>query len=180
MKLQVNKKLSLFFPSEERASEIYSIIERERNRLGEFLPWVYQTLNKEDTKNNLQERIENFKQEKSFEFYLKHEDKIIGSVGFVEIDKKNQKGEIGYWIDSKYSGKGYVTQSVQTCIEYGFTKLMLNKIIIRCADNNISSAAVAHRLGFTLEGNLREDRIINTHFINLLNFGLLKSEYESV
>ena len=44
-------------------------------------------------------------------------------------------------------------------------------------DRNTKSISIPKKLGFVQEAKLREDRIIETHFANILVFGLLKSEY---
>jgi ribosomal-protein-serine acetyltransferase len=180
MGLKVNEELRLVFPKEKQCKEIFSILEREREKLGEWLPWVYQTHAPEDILENLRERVEEFNNKKSAAFYLEHRDVIVGSIGFVRLNSEKQIGEIGYWLDSQYQGRGFITLAVQTCIEYGFNDLGLNKIIIRCAKENEKSAAVAKRLNFSLEGILKQELILRDQKFDACYYGLLKSEYENV
>jgi ribosomal-protein-serine acetyltransferase len=63
-------------------------------------------------------------------------------------------------------------------ISYGFTHYALHKIKIRCAAGNTRSRAVAERLGFTQEGVLRQSQLLNGQYIDIVLYGMLKSEWE--
>ena len=173
-KIAVNNQLFLKIPTEEDADKIYNLIDQDRDLLGEWLPWVQHTKSVRDTKDNIQERIAKFKKGESAEFIMYLDGEPVGSVGFVNIDKENSKGEVGYWLSSDHVGKGLMTRSVQAVISYGFEDLDLNKITIKCAVQNEKSAAIAQRLGFTHEGTLRADRFIGGDYHDTLVFGLLK------
>ncbi|GCF06883.1 GNAT family N-acetyltransferase [Dictyobacter arantiisoli] len=67
--------------------------------------------------------------------------------------------EIGYWIRTSETGKGYVTEAVKLLIDYAFEQLQANRIEIRCDPLNERSAAVARRLGFVQEGRLRNNKL---------------------
>ena len=177
LELIVSKDLILFFPALEKADEIFHVIDSERKHLSQFLGWVETTKSSQEIEENLKKRMVGAYKGDTLEFYLKFHDRIIGAVGFVEIDKKNRKGEIGYWISQKYTGNGFIIQSVKRLLEYGFKELNLNKILIKMDDRNTKSISIPKKLGFVQEAKLREDRIIETHFANILVFGLLKSEY---
>ncbi len=42
-----------------------------------------------------------------------------------------------------------MTRFVEACIKYGFDKLNLDRIVIKCDEKNIKSGAIPKRLGFT-------------------------------
>jgi ribosomal-protein-serine acetyltransferase len=175
--LEINDKLSLVIPKTEAAQEIFVAIDKDRKHLAEWLPWVARTVSAKDTEANLAERIDKFEKKEAASFYAVYDNRFIASVGFSSLDSVNRKGEIGYWIFSNFQGKGLMTECVKACIKYGFEELNLNKIIIRCSSRNIKSAAIPKRLGFMLEGALREDKVRNGAFDGTLVFGLLKSEW---
>lgn len=177
--LKINKKISLVIPEVDSASVIFPLIDSDREHLREWLPWVDVTLSVKDVEQNLVERIETFERKEQAVFYVLYEKQFVASAGFVKIDHKNKKGEIGYWILSGFQGRGIITESVKSCIKYGFEELGLNKIIIRCSKENQKSAAIPERLGFTLEGVLRQEDFRNDAFEDLLFFGLLRNEYEN-
>jgi RimJ/RimL family protein N-acetyltransferase len=88
---------------------------------------------------------------------LKGTNTIIGSSGLHRIDWHVPKFEIGYWLRTSYTGKGYMTEAVNTIADFAFNSLDARRVEIRCAQQNTRSAAVARRCGFELEGILRHD-----------------------
>lgn len=155
-KIKIDESLSLVIPDLSWAPEIFSLIDKDREHLRTFLPWVDDTLSVEDTTKNLVERIETFNKKEQTPFYATLDGKIVASVGFVIL--KDGEGEIGYWLLSDYCGKGLMTRFVKACIDYGFNELNLHRIVIKCAKTNIKSVAVPQRLGFTLSNEIGEEQ----------------------
>jgi RimJ/RimL family protein N-acetyltransferase len=83
---------------------------------------------------------------------------FIGSSGLHRIDWQVRKFEIGYWVNTPFSGQGYITEAVEGITNFAINELQANRIEIRCDSRNTRSARVAERLGFTMEGILRNDR----------------------
>ena len=63
--------------------------------------------------------------------------------------------EIGYWLRKSAEGQGYMTETVRLLADYAFASLSANRVEIICDARNLRSAAVPRRLGFVLEGWLR-------------------------
>ena len=76
---------------------------------------------------------------------LKSNKNFIGWCGL----KKHDSGysDLGFRFSQEHWNKGYATESAKACIEYGFTKLQLNEIIGRVAQDNIASIKVLEKLG---------------------------------
>lgn len=83
---------------------------------------------------------------------------LIGSSGLHRIDWQSRKFEIGYWVRTAYSGKGYVSEAVEAITNFAVQELKANRIEIRCDSRNIRSARVAERSDYTLEGVLRNEK----------------------
>ncbi len=176
--IKVNDKLSLKIPRLEDSKEIFDIVDKDRKHLREWLIWVDKTISPKDIEANTAERIEKFDKKEAAAFYAYYEKQWIASVGYISLDNINKKGEIGYWISSDFEGKGLMTECVKACIKYGFEELNLNRIVIKCADKNLKSAAIPKRLGFTFEGTLRQDHFIAGIYSDTLVFSLLKNEWK--
>ncbi|KPJ22601.1 GNAT family N-acetyltransferase [Streptococcus phocae] len=108
---------------------------------------------------------------------LKGEDKVIGSIDFNHRHADDVL-EIGYLLHPNYLGQGIVPEAAAALVEVGFKFLNLHKIELGCYGYNKQSQAVAKKLGFTLEANLRDRRDIQGKRCNDLRFGLLRSEWE--
>lgn len=86
---------------------------------------------------------------------LKENKKVIGVMSFV-IDWKNENAEVGYWLGREYWGRGLAREALLLLLEYGFKKLKLKKIYARVHEPNVRSAKLLERVGFKIEGKLRE------------------------
>lgn len=86
---------------------------------------------------------------------------LLGGVGCAAVDLTVPKFELGYWCLTSATGQGYVTEAVALQCRYFFTEQSAQRIELRMDDRNAASYRVAERLGFTLEGTLRNDARAN-------------------
>lgn len=89
--------------------------------------------------------------------YLKGTDTFVGSSGLHRINWDVPKFEIGYWVRTHFAGQGYIKEAVQSISDFAFDVLGARRVEIRCDALNERSAAIPRRLGFALEGRLRND-----------------------
>lgn len=161
----------------EMAKTVFDAVDRERARLGLFLPWVEFTKELKDAESHVEQVLKDWENEKGFGFNIisSTEAKLIGKIGIVALSLKDRRCEIGYWITSEYEGKGFMSEAVtaleSTCFSLGF-----NRIEIRCSSENERSASLPKRLGYKLDGTLREDAVENGRYRNTLVFSKLKSD----
>lgn len=111
-------------------------------------------------------------------YYLKGDDKVIGSIDF-NHRRADDVFEIGYLLHPDYWGQGIVPEAAAALIEIGFTLIDLHKIELGCYDYNKQSQAVARKLGFTLEANVRDRKDVQGRRCGDMRFGLLRSEWEA-
>ena len=90
-----------------------------------------------------------------FQWIEKSSGELIGKGGFHHIDWMIPKFEIGYWLRTSYSGKGFCTEAVNGLVQFAQSELRAKRLEIRSQPANIRSRAVAERCGFALEGVLR-------------------------
>lgn len=173
--MRVNESLSLVIPQTDSAAEIFNLIDGDKDHLRTWLPWVDATATAEDTRENLAQRIAGFSKKKDASFYGTFDGDFVASVGFVSLS--DGVGEIGYWLLSKYAGKGLMTTYVKACINYGFEKLNLQKIVIKCAAGNNKSAAIPKRLGFIQSESTETTRIRNGSEHHTLIFSLERENW---
>lgn len=80
-------------------------------------------------------------------------------IGLIElnINEKNNTGEIGYIFDHDYCNKGYCTETCQKLLEIGFNKLNLKSISSNTVNENASSKRVLEKLGFVYQYSCIKD-----------------------
>ncbi|MDQ0971464.1 ribosomal-protein-serine acetyltransferase [Neobacillus niacini] len=113
----------------------------------------------EETEIMLRNAHINFLKRESFRFLIfdKGGTDFIGTTSLHGIDWDIPKCEIGYWINTKYRGNGYMTEAVKELVNFGLNDIKFRRIGIRCESTNLKSRAIPEKLGFVLEGTLRND-----------------------
>lgn len=129
------------------------------NELKAWLPFAQELPDVEETEINSRNAHINFLKRESFRFLIfdKDNNDFIGTTSLQGIDWDIPKCEIGYWINTKYSGKGYMTEAVKELANFGLDRIKFRRIEIRCESTNLKSRAIPEKLGFVLEGTLRND-----------------------
>jgi len=85
--------------------------------------------------------------------------RYLGGTGLYPHDWGIGYFEIGYWLRASIEGFGYVTEAVQLLTNYALDSLKANRLEIRCDELNVRSAAVPKRLGYVLDGRLRNHMV---------------------
>ncbi|MGC4039636.1 MAG: GNAT family N-acetyltransferase [Flavobacterium sp.] len=65
--------------------------------------------------------------------------------------------DLGFRFFRKYWNMGYATETAQACLEYGFNKLNLGKIVGRAMEANIGSVKVLEKIGMEFAGKFEFD-----------------------
>ena len=94
-----------------------------------------------------------------FSIFDKKSQKYIGDVYYGTIDWMVPYFAIGYWVDSRESGKGAITEAVNALTRLALEHFKAKRVEISMSNNNFSSKKVPERLGFVLEGALRNHHV---------------------
>jgi ribosomal-protein-serine acetyltransferase len=141
----------------DRAPAMFALVEADRDRRGAWLPWVESTLTVADERSYIRHTQETWKDGSLYDFgILRGGDHMYcGNVGVHHLRWAHGCCELGYWIGGAFEGQGYVTEAVML-VEQAMFDAGMHRIEIRCDPRNLRSVAVAERLGYTLEGTLRD------------------------
>jgi ribosomal-protein-serine acetyltransferase len=102
--------------------------------------------------------------------------RLAGVVG-ITVDRANRSAAIGYWLDEASEGKGVMTAAVAALADDGFERYRLVRVEIRADVENTASRAVAERLGFQLEGVMRQSyHVADERFSDDAVYSLLASD----
>jgi len=109
-----------------------------------------------------------------FAIRLKNDKNIIGVCQLKNIDKVNRSAELQIKIGVKVMrNKGIGTNSIQKLVDFGFKDLNLHRIYLYVFENNEIAIRVYNKLGFTVEGILREAEFINSEYYNIVIMSIL-------
>jgi ribosomal-protein-serine acetyltransferase len=159
------------------SQQFFDFVDENRDHLIKWIPFVSKTLTCDDIKPYINSYLEKYKNGSGYLFGLWDSNRIIGSIVIREIDNEAKWAEIGYMIDRKYQGKGLITITCNLVINFLFKELEMEKIVICCDDQNLASKKLAEKMGFVLEGIIRNHMNVNNCISNMMYWGLLKSEY---
>ncbi|HHU27993.1 TPA: GNAT family N-acetyltransferase [bacterium] len=106
--------------------------------------------------------------------------KMIGTIDFVTINKKENYGEIGYVLNRNYWNQGIMSEALNVIIDFGFNKLNLNKIRARCVKENIASSKVLEKAGMKFNCIKRDHIEKDGIYYDLIYYSLLISDYLSL
>jgi RimJ/RimL family protein N-acetyltransferase len=83
------------------------------------------------------------------------DDRLIGTVGLMELDRERGRGEIGYWTSAPARGRGVAARAVVLLRDWAHAELGLTLIEIYAHRDNRPSQRVAERAGFADTGATR-------------------------
>jgi ribosomal-protein-alanine N-acetyltransferase len=104
---------------------------------------------------------------------------MIGTCGFTSIDVANRRGEIGYVLNPDYHRLGYAPEAAKRVLEFGFTRLELNRIEARFMKGNEPSRRVAEKIGMTFEGYARDELFVKGEYRTVGRCAILRREFQN-
>jgi [ribosomal protein S5]-alanine N-acetyltransferase len=114
-----------------------------------------------------------------FAITLRDMSALIGAIG-LEITKRHRRAEMGYWVGVPYWGQGYCTEAAQAVVAYGFRELDLHKVVATHLVRNPASGRVMQKAGMQREGLMRQHQLNGERFEDLVIYGLLREEWETM
>lgn len=177
--IPVRENIILRFIRPEEAEALYTLVDTNRAYLRKWLDWVDAQTGPDVSRENIIKRMEKAREGESLDLGVYEGEKLIGSMGFNGIHRKPRRAEIGYWLAENHEGRGIMTDCVRALISYGFKELKLHRIEIHCSTNNQKSFAIPERLGFKLDGILRDGSFLYDHFENSKVYSMLESERDN-
>jgi len=141
-------RIRLLARANDQAAEMFLLIDKNRDHLNKWMPWVEKTRKVED------------------------------SLAYLETAQSwwdKRTCELGYWIDEAHQGRGYVNEAVLLGEEIAFD-LGFHRIVVTCDRQNQRSQQIPKRLHYRLEAT-QIDECIDHHgkqrdtlqFVKLLN-----------
>jgi ribosomal-protein-serine acetyltransferase len=160
-----NYNLELQIPSLDLLNEHFELVMKNKERIGEFLAWARNYESVKDSKSWISASIENAQSRSKFEFVLLSDEKLIGAAGYNGIE--DNIGEIGYWIDEEYEGKGIIRSAVEELIRFGYDELKVKTIRIQAQTKNLRSNAIPISLGFNLTRTVMDETEVEFNIYEL-------------
>ncbi|HEY2014571.1 MAG TPA: GNAT family protein [Bryobacteraceae bacterium] len=159
------------------AEAAFGLVERNREYLRPWLPWVDQTLSPEDIRQFVERVQMQYESSQGPNTGIWLEEVLVGFIGCHAIDWQNRNCSIGYWIDAGQQKKGVITRCCASLLDYLFYDVRLHRVEIRCGTGNTRSCAIPARLGFTREGVASEAEWVMDRWVDLVVWRMLEQEW---
>lgn len=114
----------------------------------------------------------------TFVIVLKETGKVIGTIGFMWIQQENRSAEVGYSLSRRYWNQGYMSEALRAIVDFGFTKLSLNRIEAQHECDNPASGHVMRNAGMLHEGALRQRLYNKGRYVDVELYAIVRSDFE--
>jgi ribosomal-protein-serine acetyltransferase len=143
------------------ADAMFSLLDADRKRLGQFLHFVPLMLSVSDQRKFITRSRREWLSKASFSYgiFLREDGTFMGNIGVHTI----------HWAHD------YISEAVTALAAKGFA-MGFHRVEIHCDPRNIKSRKVARRCGFMKEGILREQRKVGGIHRDTVVFSLLASD----
>jgi RimJ/RimL family protein N-acetyltransferase len=135
----------------------YAVAQGSAKELSDWMPWAHPTPARESMAQYFSTCEEKWRNREmlDFQWIEKATGELVGKGAFHHIDWMLPKFEIGYWLNTGYTGRGFCSEAVMGLVDFARTELGAVRLEIRSQPANERSRAVAERCGFVLEGVAR-------------------------
>lgn len=105
--------------------------------------------------------------------------RLVGKCGYNEWRKAHRRGDISYIAARELWGKGIVGEALCAVLDFGFGHMNLHSVEAGVTPGNNASTRMLEKLGFCLEGHLRESFLVEDVFVDSLIYSLLQRDWET-
>jgi len=70
-----------------------------------------------------------------------------------------------------------LTDVIQTLLQFAYWEANLNRIAVHCADDNVLLITALEKIGFTLEGRMRQQLYRDGRYIDQVTYSILAREW---
>lgn len=165
--------------AESDAVELFEIINRNRERLRAWLPWVDGTRESADVAGFLRRALAENREGKALHHAIRCGIKIVGFASLNSIDRDRGEASVGFWIDAEHEGRGLVTQAVAALCENAFGGYGLRVVELCAGVDNVRSQRVAARLGFVQRRSQPRSEWLYDRWIDRCSFEMTAERWRS-
>jgi len=176
----IDDTLSLRVLEPSDAEALYALIDRNREYLRPWFRWAPNVKDAGEVRQRLEQELHGYEKHGTAYCGVIAESKLVGLVYLCDHDLRNNRAEIGYWLDQNEQGKGYALRASKTMVDYCFGILEVERVSVNAELNNARSRGLAERLGFTFEGERhRWSRFPDGSYQDLACYRMLREDWVS-
>ena len=171
------ERLLLRAPRAGDGSIVFPQVRDSLAELKPWMPWAKDDYKESDAEEWCRKSAAHFLAREQFQFlmFLREASAHIGNIGLFKFNWDVPSCEVGYWLQTGRTGRGYMSEAVKGLTEFAYATFKAARVQLLTDDRNERSFKVAERCGYQLEGTLRcdcrrsEGNLRNTRVYSKLN-----------
>jgi RimJ/RimL family protein N-acetyltransferase len=109
---------------------------------------------------------------------LPDSNRLIGKFILFQFSEQNRRAEVGYILDRRHWGRGYMSEVMASVLDYAFNVLELHRLEADTDPENTASLAILEKFGFQREGLFRQRWHVYGKWLDSVMLGLLRKDYD--
>ena len=101
---------------------------------------------------------------------------VVGCIG-LRVERRHDRGELGYWIGRPFWDRGYATEAAHACLFFGFRHFALRKVAAHYLSGNPASGRVMEKLGMIREGERPQHTKKDGVYHDIVDYGVLREAF---
>lgn len=159
-------------PTADDAAAVVEAVRASLPELRPWMPWAHDEYGLEDAAAWIRGDFGD-----GLRFLLFEPDgRVVGCVGVNDLDERNRRGNLGYWVRSDCAGRGLASAAASWLARHAFETTDLERLEILMAVDNAPSRRVAEKVGAGYEGVARRRVRVGDVQQDAHVFGLVSSD----
>ena len=176
--IPVDDEIELRIATESNAATLFQLVEKNREHLRAWLPWLDETTSIQDEIEFIHGQLIRHQKTDGSLFLIWYQGRtIVGTLSVNQVDHGNQTGWIGYWLDRGHTGRGIMTRAVGAIVDVLLVSCGFNRVVIEIGVGNSASMAIPLRLGFREEGKSVERQWMYDRWVDSLQYAITAREW---
>ncbi len=167
--------LKRFVP--EDADELFEAGRESVEEMFPWLAWCHPDYEISESREWISLQIQCWEEGTEYSFTIRNQrEHLVGGCGLNHLNPLDKIANLGYWVRSGHTGKGYATAATKLLAGFAFDQLDVKRIEIVAALDNVPSQRVAERAGAKREGVLRNRLFLHDQSHDAIMYSLVPEE----
>ena len=121
--------------------------------VGVWMGWCHERFALKDAETWIDACHRNLESGSAYDFgaFSVDGEQLLGGIAINQLNRRQNFGNIGYWVRQSCQCQGVATRAAQSIAEYGFGHLKLTRLEIVAPEHNVPSRRVAEKVGAVFE-----------------------------
>jgi RimJ/RimL family protein N-acetyltransferase len=157
-------------------ADVFSAVRESRAELGRWMPWCTPDYDQSHAAEYVVKSQAERAAGTAFSFGIFGADgEYFGNCGINSINTQDKYANLGYWIRTTRSRRGFATSATIELARWGFRNTDLNRFEIVASVENVASQRVAERAGAHREGVARQRIVLGGRVHDAVIYSLVRA-----